>query len=850
MTGDPAWLHVRTTATRCLRSVGRQVCALSLACLLSAVIARAETPNPVLNTIFPPGGKAGTTVEVIVEGSALDGLTAIRFRDAAVTSKKGEANRTILSIPAGMPPGTYDARVVGTHGVSSPRSFVIGNRAERLETEPNDVLDAAERVPLDCVINGRIDKPGDVDCFRFAATAGQRIVLECRAERIDSRLRAILELYDAQGNRAASNRGYARTDPLIDFVAPTSGEFVVKMFDLTYSGSAAHVYRLDIDTGPRVEFAVPCVVERGKTTRVGLFGRNLVAHPVSRTVDRRAVLSPELDRSPAFDRVDVDVTPPADQTDYGGLRLLPAQLAINAFPYHYPGSDAPVMMCATDVPVVQDVPGNHSPGSAREIPVPCEVSGQLAAGDEQDWFAVQARRGDVLWLEAFGERIGSPVDLDLVVLDPLGQRELEHFSDASQNSGGYRLPLNHLDPAGRWVAPADGRYLILLRNLTGGLDPDPRRVYRLSVRREEPDFHLAVVSRRTDQPAGVNVCRSGREMLEVLAVRHRGLTGPIRVSAENLPTGIQCPDVWLGPGAERVPLILTANRDGLASLGTLTLVGHAELGGAELVRRAAGGTMIWPGQPTASGRLSDDVPVATGPEATLLLTASPVLAASPERTASPGEPVADQDSVLDVTVDVERRGTGQVGAIELSAVGLPDGVRNELATIEAGQNRGTISFHLPGSLAPGPYTFAVQGVALTDAPGSKGALRAKPGADVFFSNPITVRVSPARMTLAIDPHSPRKISRGKIIQLGFSVERKQGFIGKVHTELKAPGGVVGLRGRGVTLVGQTDSGSLQVIATEDAPLGRQPFLRLEAVGTVEDKPIYRASRFVELEITE
>jgi hypothetical protein len=54
----------------------------------------------------------------------------------------------------------------------------------------------------------------------------------------------------------------------------------------------------------------------------------------------------------------------------------------------------------------------------------------------------------------------------------------------------------------------------------------------------------------------------------------------------------------------------------------------------------------------------------------------------------------------------------------------------------------------------------------------------------------------------------------------------------------------------LVLVGQSESGTLQVIATEDAPLGRQQFLRLDAVGTVEDQPVYRASRFVELEITE
>jgi hypothetical protein len=209
-----------------------------------------------------------------------------------------------------------------------------------------------------------------------------------------------------------------------------------------------------------------------------------------------------------------------------------------------------------------------------------------------------------------------------------------------------------------------------------------------------------------------------------------------------------------------------------------------------------------------------------------------------------------QDSVLDVAINVERRFEGHNAAINLTGVGFPGPVENKIATIPAGKDKGWISYHLPASLAPGPYTFAVQ--ADTEVPAqavSPGTGTGKLGVTVV-SNPITIRVAPARIALEIDPRTPRKIARGKIIQLKFSAERRNGFIGKVHAELAAPGGVVGLRARGVTLVGQSDSGTLQVIATEDAPLGRQPFLRLDAVGTVEDQPLYHASRFLDLEITE
>lgn len=207
-------------------------------------------------------------------------------------------------------------------------------------------------------------------------------------------------------------------------------------------------------------------------------------------------------------------------------------------------------------------------------------------------------------------------------------------------------------------------------------------------------------------------------------------------------------------------------------------------------------------------------------------------------TVSPAAAVVDQESILDIAVDLDQRAGGSVGSVRLRGIGLPRLVDASITTLPAGQAKGFISFFFPASVLPGRYTFAVE----AEVGGGKVA--------TLVSNPITVDIRPARIVLEIDPNTPRKIGRGKIIQLRYTAERKHGFIGKIHTELVAPGGAVGLRARGVTLVGQADSGSLQVIATEDAPLGRQQFLRLDAVGTVEDQPAYRASRFVELEIVE
>ncbi|MCH7989086.1 MAG: hypothetical protein IID46_08030 [Planctomycetes bacterium] len=410
----------------------------------------AQSPNPVLNSVFPPGGQAGKTVEVTVSGSSLDELETLVCNHSGITCQKSGEKQFRLTIPEDVPAGLYELRAVGRNGLSSPRSFFVGNQTELLETEPNETPKTAQSVSLNSVINGRIEKGGDLDWFRFTAKKGERVLIECWAERIDSRLRAILEVFDDTGRRLAVNRGYFGIDPLIYFQAPNDGTYVVKLFDLIYSGSSEHFYRLNIGTAPRVAFTVPSVVERDKTTRVTLFGWNL--HPsgtaLSKDVVEKSALALRTRNSDAgstarlskrahssrshteFDFAEVEISPPKEsRLSSMPVRLRPPQIAVDGFVYHYPGSYAPVLIGATDVPVFRDQSRNHTPKNSQEISFPCEVSGQLVAGDERDWYAIQARRGEVLWIEAFGERLGSPVDLDVSVLDSSGQKELARFSD-------------------------------------------------------------------------------------------------------------------------------------------------------------------------------------------------------------------------------------------------------------------------------------------------------------------------------------------------------------------------------------------------------------------------------------
>jgi hypothetical protein len=805
----------------------------------------AEPPNPTLASVFPAGAAAGTSVDVTLAGNALTGLRKLRSNIPDFHCELQDATHCRVTIPAATPPGLYDLWAVCENGVTAPRRFFVSQRQEHSEAAPNDSVTSAASVPLNSVVNGSIEQPGDVDYFRFEARQGQRVVIECWAERIDSRLRAILEVFDDHGRRLAVNRGYYGVDPLIDLHVPVDGAYIVKVHDLISTGGTEHYYRLDIDTGPRVAFTVPNVIPRGRPSRITVFGWNLTTDmPSVAASAATGVADPKSARiSGDLDRVDVEIPAALAQEQWPlPVGLAPAQIAFSGFAYHFPGSHASVAIGVSDLPILTDRGDNHAPETAQLISCPCEVSGRLVAGDERDWFAIEAARGEVLYFDVLSQRIGSPADLQLVIFNASGEQTLLELNDHVRNDGGVTLPTAHLDPAGRWVVPANGRYLIMVRNLIGGSAADPRRSYRLSVRRAEADYQLVFVP-RSAAPRGLNVRRGGREAFDVLAFRKGGMNDAIRVSATGLPTGVACPEIVLGPGVDRATMAVSADASVAAQLTALKLEGYAESVGRRPVR---GSTVVREGVPNGWSRLTSEIPMSVSGDA-------------PVRTTAAIQDVVDHHlygrlrmryapgSVLDVAVTIDHRDPEHRPAARLMGIGLPPAIRNQTAVIPAGKLTGNLSFYLPPTLAAGQYSLVV--AAETTVPAGDGKFETVS----VHTNPVAFTVEPAAFLVEVDPFAPRKLKRGETIQLKYSTERRNGFIGKIHTELAAPGVVTdvpGLRGRGETFVGQSDHGMLQIVVNDDAPLGAQPFVRLFSVGVLEDQPVFQGAGLFPVEIVE
>ena len=203
---------------------------------------------PFVTSIFPLGCRAGTqtTVELTGRNLPVDKLT-MDARDKV--------------------PGTHPLSVRTGDAISNTVPFAIDTLPESLEKEPNDSPPTAQPVTLPMIINGRVDRPGDWDVFRVEGRAGEQVIAEVDARRLDSPLDSVLELTDADGKRLAFNDDHEdkadaltthHADSLIDFTLPADGTYFLRLGDAQHQGGPEFAYRLRLSP-PRPDFALRVV---------------------------------------------------------------------------------------------------------------------------------------------------------------------------------------------------------------------------------------------------------------------------------------------------------------------------------------------------------------------------------------------------------------------------------------------------------------------------------------------------------------------------------------------------------------------------------------------------------------
>jgi hypothetical protein len=211
---------------------------------------------PFVTGIFPLGGPAGEKTSVTLTGWNL------KAHDLIVDN-------------TGAAPGVIS--LDGDFFNSVP--FAVDELPECLADKSNHSVATAQAVSLPVVINGRVGKPGEREVFKFQGRAGEKIVAEVVARRLDSPLDSFLRLLDADGKQLAFNDDFEdkgtglntfHADSYLTNTLPADGTYFLQLTDTQDQGGPEFTYRLRVSE-PRPDFALR-LVPSSLNLRTGMSG--------------------------------------------------------------------------------------------------------------------------------------------------------------------------------------------------------------------------------------------------------------------------------------------------------------------------------------------------------------------------------------------------------------------------------------------------------------------------------------------------------------------------------------------------------------------------------------------------
>lgn len=199
---------------------------------------------PFVTGMFPLGGRAGEKAAVTLAGWNLP--------VKSLTVDNTMAGPGLIPLP-----GKF---------FNQPQ-FAVDDLPECQAGDSNHSSETAQNVTLPVIINGRVSKPGEAEVFRFQGRAGQQLVAEISARRLDSPLDSFLRLTGADGRQLAANDDFEdkgtglntfHADSYLTNTLPADGTYYLHLTDTEGQGGPEFAYRLRLSE-PRPDFALRLV---------------------------------------------------------------------------------------------------------------------------------------------------------------------------------------------------------------------------------------------------------------------------------------------------------------------------------------------------------------------------------------------------------------------------------------------------------------------------------------------------------------------------------------------------------------------------------------------------------------
>jgi hypothetical protein len=383
-----------------------------------AVPLRAEEPiiPPTIAKVWPPGMQRGRTATFTIDGRSLAGAKEVVFDSPGITAKvsaitevpekitgpragvdltaqvaRGKKETAKLEVTAAkdVEPGIHKFRIQTPLGTSNMAVIAIDSLPEiNSATQP-------QRVELPATLVGTIRAPGDADNYSFEGTAGEELVFQVVASRIESKLQSLLVLRDSSGKQLAeAGQNENSPDAVLSYKLPAQGVYTLSIADREKGGGMDHFYRVHAGPLPYITGVFPLGVRAGEPGRVSVSGVNLGdTHQV-------AVHPPK--------RADGWTTLPLEMKGGQGSSLNKVTLAV--------GND----------PEILEREPNDSVDQAQVVSLPLTVNGHINAvtkvggKSDEDYFRFHAKKGQSLGIQVAAARLDSPLDSVIEVLDARG----------------------------------------------------------------------------------------------------------------------------------------------------------------------------------------------------------------------------------------------------------------------------------------------------------------------------------------------------------------------------------------------------------------------------------------------
>jgi hypothetical protein len=750
-----------------------------------------KAPEP--GYVYPPGGKAGSTIDVQLGGyDWTPDLQLFVLDSRAAIQTTGDPGPIIVppppywfgakstlpplplpreqpakfTLPADLPPGPVRWAVAGASGAGLKTGiFWVSTEPEVSEERTTK---APQKLPaLPVVVNGRLAKIEEVDRYCFAAAKDGPVTLEVFARRLGVNMNAALAVRDAKGQVVADAVDTDGHDLAVTFWAAAGAEYTVELHDLDFRGDRSFVYRLALTAGPRVAATVPAVGKRGETRDVEFVGYGLVTG------------------KPKLESLTRKVTFPAD----------PKTRAL-AYRLETPFGTAPVFA----IPL-SDVAETLAPAKGPSpLAMPAAVTGVLDQAAEAR-FTVEGKKGDVLNLVAEARRFGSPLDLSLAVLDGVG-KELARNDD---------LP-GTTDAGLAFALPTDGTFTVVVSDLSGKAGTRAA-VYRLTASKGAPDFALTTVPR-------LNVSLGGTADLVVKVSRKGGMKEPVALVLSGLPEGVTAPPNLVIPADKpELKITLTGAESAPAVAALVTVTGTA--GG--LTRQAVA---------PIPGNLAPHSPDDEQTTAILLATTLAPRLKLVAVEADGGRKV-HRGSTHPAEVIVERLNgfQGEVGLWMSAAQSYQrQGITGPDMMVAAGTDRAFYPCFMPEWLET-TRTSRMELIGVVKVPDAKGRTR-------YLVTPMSGRITMSIEGAILKVSAPAevRIRSGETVEVPVTVLRSAKLAVPVQLELKLPEELAGaFKADAVTVAPGATTAVFKLTCLKDAKFDGEPVVTIRGTALQDGK---------------